>query len=136
MPKPTRTDALTFIAVGAGVVAAVAFALGSTSLGGAALAATAVVLALLVRGIARRIDARHGELRSAIGKNAVQIERLEGEVHELADKAQVILKSHRKTVRAVAAQSDRIEERTEAMSRRILADLNASRLEAADRDGR
>src|SRR5690606_25423709 len=70
MPKPTRTDALTFIAVGAGVVAAVAFALGSTSLGGAALAATAVVLALLVRGIARRIDARHGELRSAIGKNA------------------------------------------------------------------
>ncbi|WP_402375876.1 hypothetical protein [Isoptericola rhizosphaerae] len=136
MPKPSRTDALTFIAVAAGILAVVAFALGNPDLGGAALAVTAVVIALLVHSIARHVDARHGDLRSAVGKNAMRIERLEGETRELSDKAHLIVKSHKRTIRAVVAQGDRIEERTEAMSRRILADLSAARLEVADSAGR
>lgn len=133
MGKLSRTNAITVFAAGAGMVAALAFAVANTILAGVALSAALVLVAALVRSASRDQELRHRALMSVVAAGNARIERLEAGATDLGARADLILKAHRRTVRVIMAQGDRVELSTEAMSRRILSDLNAARLEANDR---
>lgn len=133
MRKLSLTDALAALAAVAGLVAAGGFAVSNTALGGAALGVGVVLCAILIGVMARGARRRHHELLTVVSDGGARIARLEESAETLAGKADLILRAHRKSVKVAINQGDRIEERTESMTRRILSDLSASRLEAADR---
>ncbi|MFE5310136.1 hypothetical protein [Isoptericola sp. NPDC056605] len=112
MPQLSRTNVLTSLTALAGVVAAVGFAISSTEVGGAALGVAVVLLAGLVHSVGRTLATRIDE-----GTDG------------LTAKADLVLAGQKKSDRAAAAHA----EHADAMARRIVADVGAARLEAAER---
>jgi len=130
--KPTLTDALTALAALAAVGAAVAFAASSGTLAGVLLATALALAVLLVRSVARDLGRQHARTTSSVAEIASGLRRVERTTQDGLAKTDQVVVSVRRMARVAISQGDRVEERTDAMSRRILADLNASRLQAQD----
>lgn len=132
MKKLSRTNVSTGLTFAAGAAAVLAFVVENESVGEAALSVAVVLVAATVRSTARDQERRTRALRSEVAAGTARISQLETRADELGASAERIIKSHRRTVRTMIAQGDRIEERTDALGRRILADLSAARLEASE----
>ncbi|MCA5892730.1 hypothetical protein LEP48_05100 [Isoptericola sp. NEAU-Y5] len=133
MHQLSRTNVLTVLVVIAGIGAAVGYALSSPELGGAALGGGMAFGALLIHSAAREQRLAHERTRKLAAASKGSFAQLEASVKEIATHTDQVVRAQRKTARVATAQGDRVEQRTDAMTRRIIADINAARLEAADR---
>ncbi len=133
MYKLSRKNILTAFTMVAGVVAAIGYAASLPEVGGAALGAAMVLVAPLIHSVARELRIAQSDARTMAVASKATMSKLDASVKEMATQTDKLLRAQRKTIRAAEAQGDRIEQRTDAMTRRIIADVNALRLEAADR---
>ncbi|MBD5786370.1 hypothetical protein IF650_09275 [Cellulosimicrobium terreum] len=133
MRRPSLTDVLVATTVLLALGAALAFAVSATPVAGTLIALAIALAAVLVRSVARDLGRRQSAMAADVAKVAASARRLERESGQLLVQSDLIVRSNRRVIRATVVQADRVEERTDAMTRRILGDLSAARLEAADR---
>lgn len=127
MRRPTVTDFLAVTSAAVAVSAAVAYALANTTAAGTLLALSIALVALEVRSTARDLGTRQADLVQSL-------QSVERKVEQCLASSDTIVRSNRGVIRSTIQQAERIEERTDAMARRILADIGASRRGAATSD--
>lgn len=127
MSRPTITDALTALSAGSAIGAAVAFALAEPGEAGILLAVAIALVALTVRSVARDVGRQQAQIVRSL-------RRVERKVDENLAKNDLVVRSNRRVMRTAIEQAERIEERSDAMTRRILSDIGAARASRMDRD--
>lgn len=129
MRRPTITDVLTLASVLLALGAAVAFFTSTPTLAGGFLAIAVALVAATVRSVARDLGRQQAQLNQRLDKMEKSARAVGRQVAKGLAKADDAMRSHRRVIRTAVTQADRIEERTDAMSRRILADIGAARLD-------
>lgn len=142
MLRPSITNLLTVAATLAGVAIAVGATFGYGRFLGAAIGAVVALGALLVRSVARdlgRAIPAQQRLRQdleAVAKDVRAMrsanQRLQEAISAQGRRVDEMRTANRRLHDAVLAQGRRVDEQVASMTRRILVDLHATRLEHLD----